>query len=232
MISVGLAVAAPSVAEPLQFVRIDGLAEQAVGERLLKEVYKRAGMDITVTPMPGKRALAEASSGKKHGETLRIYALGENVPSLIRVPTPLSSLRTAAFGKSGSSVALASAEDLAGFQSVIVAGVLHTEAITDGLPNVTTVRSSDLMFEMVQKERADLALTALLDGQANLKRSGIADVVHVEPVLKTLDLYHYVHESKRDLVPVIDAIISEMTASGELASLRAQFEAEYLASQG
>lgn len=215
-----------------EFVRIDGLAEQAVGERLLMAVYDRAGIEINVTAMPGSRALEEAASGRKDGETLRVFALGENEPRLIRVPTPLSDLQTSVFVPTGSDIAVSQAEDLNSFSSVVVIGVLHTKAITEGISNVTEVPDPGTMFRMVQSGRVQLALTSAFDGQAQLVREGISDLVPLEPALRTLELYHYVHVDHADLVPVIDAVVQEMTASGELQELRAQFEADYLKTMG
>lgn len=39
----------------MNFVRIDESADQTVGEKLLYEIYKRAGIEITITPMPAKK---------------------------------------------------------------------------------------------------------------------------------------------------------------------------------
>ncbi len=211
------------------FVRIEGLAEQAVGEALLTEVYNRAGMDITVTAMPGRRALIEASNGNMDGETLRVFALGENVSSLKRVPTPLSSLQTVAFARSDAGVSLGSALDIGQFSSVIVSGVLHTEAITEGVSGVRVVDDNQAMFQMVERGRADIALTSYLDGLASLRTLGISDIANVEPALNDQPLYHYVHESKADVIPQIDDIIAGLSASGELAEMRTALETDYLA---
>lgn len=211
------------------FVRIDGLAEQAVGAELLTEIYRRAGHEISITPMPGKRALAEASSGRKDGETLRIFALGENEKRLIRVPTPISSLQTAAFIKAGSDVTIARREDLETYRTVIVSGVLHTHAITEGLSGVHEMPDPSNMFRFVQAGRADVALTSSLDGRANLAKEGITDVVLLDPPLKELELFHYLHESHAEMVPAIDAVIQEMAASGDLAAMRKAAEDAYIA---
>lgn len=223
-----MSVATFANAEPYKFVRIEAAAEQIVGEVLLTEVYKRAGIEMTITPMPGKRALAEASSGQMDGETLRVFALGENVKTLIRVPTPLSDLKTVAFAKEGHDITLNDPADLNDYANVLVSGVLHTEAIAEGVSDVTEVRLMKLMFPMLQKNRADLALTSALGGKGFLKKENITDVVLVEPPLKTLKLYHYIHESKADIVPQIDAVIQEMTASGDLARIRRKAEDDYL----
>ncbi len=227
--AVGLPGAA-SAAIAYKFVRIEGLAEQAVGEKILMDVYKRAGIEISISPMPGRRALEMASTGAIDGETLRVYGLGENVKSLIRVPTPLSSLQTVAFAKKDKAVSLTSREDLNNYSSVIVTGVLHTHAITEGISNVREMTDPAGMFKMVEAGRADLALTSYLDGLASLKKLKIDSIVNVEPALNDQPLYHYVHESKKDVIDTIEPIIKEMSASGELASMRKSMEDAYLAS--
>lgn len=213
---------------PYKFVRIDGLAEQAVGEELLKEVYKRASIEISVTPMPGKRALQQASTGAMDGETLRVFALGENVKSLIRVPTPLSSLQTVAFKKTGSDVSLTNKDDLNNYSNVIVTGVLHTHAITEGIADLNEVSDPAAMFKMISVGRADIALTSYLDGLASIRLLKIKGIEDIKPALNDQPLFHYVHESKQDVVPVVDAIIKEMSDSGELIELRSKLEQEYL----
>ncbi len=221
----------PAFAAPaFKFVRIAGLAEQAVGEELLMEVYRRANIEISITPMPGKRALQEASSGKMDGETLRVFALGENVKSLIRVPTALSSLQTVAFAKRGANVNVEKKDDLNNYSSVIVTGVLHTHAITEGVSNVNEVSDPGAMFKLVNAGRADLALTSYLDGLASIKKLGFDDIVNIEPALNDQPLFHYVHESKKDIVATVDPIIKEMDMSGELAELRKKLEDDYIAS--
>ncbi len=223
--------ASPSLAadKVYQMVRIDGLAEQAVGAEMLKEIYTRAGLTVEITAMPGKRALQEASSGAKDGETLRIFALGENEPRLKRVPTAISSLRTAVFAKKGAGLTISSVEDLNPYKVVVVAGVLHTEAASKDVPDVQAVKDSEQMFKVLSAGRADLSLSGYIDGLSKLKALGLDDIEALEPPLRELELFHYLHESHADLVPEIDAVVSEMAGSGELAALREEKEAAYLA---
>lgn len=215
---------------PFKFVRIDGLAEQEVGEKLLKTVYDRAGIEISITPMPGKRALQQASTGAMDGETLRVFALGENVKSLIRVPTALSSLQTVAFAQESNNVSVSKKEDLNNYKSTIVTGVLHTHAITEGIQNVREVTDPEAMFKLVAAGRADLALTSYLDGMAWMKKLGVEGLVSLEPALNDQPLFHYVHESKKDVIPVVDTIIKQMADSGELVDLRRSLEDAFIAS--
>ena len=216
-------------ADPIEFVRIEGLAEQIVGEKLLREIYKRAGFEITIEALPGTLALAQSSVGRKAGETLRIYGLGENINTLVRVPTPLSSLHTTAFAKKGHSIKLNSWKDLSRYRVAIVSGVLHTMTSFKQAKSVMVVPGTMQLFPPVQEGHVDLALSSRINGLSALKKLGVTDIEPIEPSLRTLELYHYIHVSRADdLVPKIDAIIRQMTDSGELAHLRAKFEKDYL----
>ncbi len=210
------------------FVRIKGLSEQVVGGRLLTEIYKRAGIPMDIEPMTGSRALEEASSGRKDGETLRVYTLGDKFPSLIRVPTPISDLTTQAFGVSKPYVDIQTADDLKKYSIAIVRGVRHTLNITQGLKNVHVLPSSNLFVEFLSRGRSDVGLTGRLNGLSLIKASGLKNVNAVGKPLKILPLYHYIHKDHQKLVPRIDAIIKKMVQSGEMAALRAQYEQEYL----
>ncbi len=212
----------------MNFVRIDESSDQTVGEKLLYEIYKRAGIKITITPMPAKRALIEASDGRKDGETVRIWSVGEKYPTLIRVPTPIYGIRTHGFAKKGNSFALRNSKDLEKHNIVIVRGVQHTTNITRGLKNLQILSKMSLLMQFVQKGRAEIALTGRLNGLSLLKEYAISDVVTVGEPLKELMLYHYLYKDHKHLVPKIDSIIKNMVDSGEMSDLRKKYENEYL----
>lgn len=212
----------------MNFVRIEGSAGQAIGGKLLYEIYKRAGIKITITPMPAKRALTEASAGRKDGEAVRIWSVGEKYPTLIRVPTPIYSIRTQAFAKKGNMFTLKDSNDLEKYNIVIVRGVQHTTNITRGLKKVQIISKMSLLMQFVQKGRAEIALTNRLSGLSLLKKYAISDVVAVGESLKELLLYHYLYKDHKHLVPKIDSIIKNMVDSGEMSDLRKKYENEYL----
>lgn len=214
--------------QPYEFVRIKGLSEQIVGEKLLTEIYKRANIPMNITAMTGSRALEEASSGRKDGETLRVYTLGDKFPTLLRVPTPISDLTTQSFGIKKIGVDIESADDLKKYSLAINRGVRHTLNITQGLKNVHVLPSSNLFVKFLSRGRADLGLTGRLNGLSLIKASGINNVKMIGKPLKILPLYHYIHEDHKDLLPIISKVVKNMVDSGEMAQLRTKFEQEYL----
>jgi ABC-type amino acid transport substrate-binding protein len=199
------------------FVSINNLIEQEVGRIILPQVYKRLGIDITITPLPGKRAQYQATSGVNDGEIMRIYSYGEENPTTYRVPTSYYSLETMAFIKKKSGIKITKKEDLSKYRIVKVRGVKHTNNITEGLSRITDVNSTEQIMRLVAKGMADVALTNTIDGLMALSKLGIDNVIPIEKPLATLDLFHYVHKKHKALIPLVDNKLKEMIASGQLA---------------
>lgn len=217
------------VAQEYNFVSIDGLFEQQVGEKILPVVYGKLGLDIKIVSMPGKRAQREANTGRKDGDIMRIWTYGGETPNLIRVPTPYYQLETMAFVHKDSQIRLNSKADLANYNVLKVRGVKHTENITRGLKQVFNYDDTLSMMLALQDKRTSIALTNTANGFFAIKKLHIDYIIALPPPLATLDLYHYVHKKHRDLVPRLDAVIKSMKQSGELDALLRQAEKDVLA---
>lgn len=217
-----------SIAEvKYRFVRIDKLAEQEVAGKMLPVIYKKIGIDIDIEAVPGERAKVMATEGTKDGETLRIFSYGEKNPTMVRVPTPYSSLETTAFAKKSSNISIKTKDDLKKYNIVVVRGVQHTKDITEGLDNVHVINNSEQMMKFLEAGRADIGLINTITGLGVLKGLKITEIVPVG-TLETLELYHYVHQKNKDIVSKVDEAIQAMVKSGELKELRAKYEKEYL----
>jgi len=205
-------------AEEYHFASIEGLVEQEIGRIILPEIYKKLGIDITITAMPGKRAEKETTSGMVDGEVMRIWSYGEENSTTVRVPTPYYYLETTAFVKN-KDIVVATKADLAKYSLVKVRGVKHTNNITAGLEYVQDVETTCQMMRFLLAGRADIALTNTIDGINSLKRSEITTVFPSGKPLAVWKLYHYIHVAHKDLVPRVDGVIQKMIASGEMQSL-------------
>lgn len=87
------------------------------------------------------------------------------------------------------------------------------------MPSVHSLGNTEKMMRFLESGRADVALTNTVDGNLILKKLGLSSIVPSDKPLAVLELYHYIHEKHRGLVPRVDAVIKEMKASGELAAL-------------
>lgn len=206
-------------AEQYHFVAIEHLIEQEIGAYVLPKIYQELDLDISISPVPGNRAQQLASSGAKDGEIMRIFSYGIEHPTTLRVPTPYYYLETMAFIKEGSNITIDSSEDLKNYSIAKVRGVKHTNNITQGLPHVYDLSSTENIMRLVSQGRVDIALTNSIDGKIALQELKITNVVPLKKPLATLDLFHYLHQEHQALIPIVDAKIIELKNNGKLTSL-------------
>lgn len=215
--------------EKVRLARIENLAEQIIGEKIARDIFERIGFHLEVFACPGLRGNQISAAKVVDGEMMRIYNYGTMNPGLTRVPTPYYALETTVFVRHGTDVAVNSAKDLQKYKIVVVRGVQHTRDITDGLPNVEMVNGSKEMMAFLAAGRADIALANRIDGLSVLKAEKI-DSVRPLLTLAKHELYIYLNENRKELVPRLDEAIRSMHASGELEALIAASEREFMAS--
>ena len=214
-------------AESCNLVRIQGLAEQDIGEAVVTEIFENIDVPVQIKAYPGKRCSHLVESGQADGEMMRIYNYGEVHNELHRVSTPYYALETTVFCKKGADVHVSSKEDLAKYKIVVVRGVQHTADAVEGLPNVHIVNGTEQMMRMLDAGRADIALANRIDGQAALEDCQL-DTIEVGPSVAHLDLYMYLNSNKEELVPLLNEEILRMKDSGELEQAVSDAEAKYL----
>lgn len=200
----------------------------AVNALLLKAIYKRAGYELKITPMPAARATVEAESGNVDGEVNRVAAYADAHPNLIRVEPPISIWKISAFYKNAERISINGPDDLKKYSLAYVRGLKGPEDLVKGAQKVEALTTSEQLVNFLQSDRADV----IVDGQSQVKfyvkRLGFKDFAQVE--LTRTPLYHYLHVKNKDLVPVISRIIKKLSDSGELAKLYTQSENEFIAS--
>jgi len=210
-----------SAQQPLTFTQIVDTPDQAIGAVIVKAAYEKLGIPVKFAILPGKRALAESSEGRVDGEVHRIFEVGAEYPTLLRVPTPINYIEPSVFSKKhGFEVTDCAA--LQGYQIGIVRGVKHSQLCTHGMENVFLGDDLTGVMRMLDAGRIDLLITARINGLLLAKELGLDAIKPLSPPLSRLWVYHYLHERHKDLVPTIDAVFKAMQESGELETLREQ----------
>ena len=113
----------------LIFAQIQNTPDQMVGAEILKVIYSKIGITIKMVDMPGKRALNESSKGNVDGEVHRIFKIGEDYPTLLRVPTPINYIEPSVFS-SKHDFKITDCSSLKNHTIGIVRGVRHAELCT------------------------------------------------------------------------------------------------------
>jgi hypothetical protein len=206
------------------FASIEFLIEQEVGRIVLEQIYNNIGINITISPLPAKRAQYLANTGIKDGEIMRIWTYGDENLNSIRVPTPYYYLETMPFVLKKSRIVIKQKQDLAEYRLAKIRGVKHTNNITQGFSNIYEMSSTEVMFKQLLSGNVDVVLTNTIDGNLVLKRLGLSDIKMMQSPLVRLPLYHYVNQKNQHLVPLIDQEIQRMKSNGGLVDLIALAE--------
>ncbi|MBT8367002.1 MAG: transporter substrate-binding domain-containing protein [Deltaproteobacteria bacterium] len=210
-----------SAQQPLIFTQIVDTPDQAIGAVIVKAAYKKLGIPVKFEILPGRRALAESSEGRADGEVHRIVEIGNQYPTLLRVPTPINYIEQSVFSKKHE-FEVTDCPALQGYQIGIVRGVKHSQLCTQGMENVIAGDDLTGVMRMLNAGRVDLLITARINGLLMAKELKLEAIKALSPPLSRFWAYHYLHKSHKDLVPIIDNVFKAMQESGEMEALRAQ----------
>jgi polar amino acid transport system substrate-binding protein len=181
-------------------------------DQLLREAFGRLGIDVEMVFSRTDLALVDVNAGIFDAEVNRIAGLDEQFTNLRRVPEPNMTMEFVAFSRRP--IEIDGWESIRDLDIGIVRGWKILEDHTEDFPYVVTVPTEVQLFEMLSKERIDIALYAKLTGYAAVHQMGFAGISHLEPPLAVRPMYLYVHESKEALVDDIAGALRAVKADG------------------
>lgn len=206
----------------LHFTSIENSPMSSMSAEMMTVAWKRAGYDIDITWLPGKRALLESTAGNFDGEISRIGALAKRYPMLKRVAVSHHLMGNYAFVRMADRDVISPA-GIRNYTIGLVNGIVANKRFTEGMTR-TFLNDVDHLFIMLEKRRVDVAMTSGLTGRISILQNFSADdfFMYPEPLVQN-PLYHYLHERKAYLLPVINAELEKMKRAGEFDTIREDF---------
>lgn len=193
--------------------------------RIIEKAYTQLDIKVEFVELPGKRALAESSSGKLDGELSRIYDVGLEYPSLVRVPTPMFWFAPVAYSHL-EKLDLKGPDALKKYRIGLMIGMYYTEKAASEFGQVTLVDDLERLYQLLNSRRVDVVLDSDINGKYYMKKKNFKNIQPITPQLSQINAYHYVHEKHKTLVPKLDKIFRAMKKSGELEKMRRDFMTE------
>lgn len=213
----------------LDIAKIADTPDQDVGAKLLKVIYSRINIDINIIDYPGIRLTEESTKGRVAGEVHRLYIYGERHSTLIRVTPAINYIQPTAFSNN-KNIKIIDWKSLEKYRIGIIKGVVHSEEGTKGMPHVESVSSIEQLAQMTDTKRIDVFVTDKFNGQVILKKLKLNNSIEplTPPLHNRIDIYHYLHQKHKDLVPKVEKVIKTMEKNGELEALRKKYRQELL----
>lgn len=195
---------------------------------LLIEAFGRLGYLVQINNLPAMRSLADAANGVADGEIGRALGLDHEFHTLKPVPEPALERREFVAFSRNVKIETKDWSALEPYHVAYVEGWQLFANNTKDARSVTALRSTDILFRFLDKDRCDIALSARLDGMTTLRKLGIKDVHVLEPPLEATPMYLYLHDDRKNLVMPLARILREMKEDGTIDFIKSQVVEKYI----
>ncbi len=180
---------------------------------LVKETFKRIGIDVDIPYIPAERSMYSANKGLHDGVLNRIEGLEKTYVNLIRVPESNMDFKFVAFSKKHE-LTTDNWATLYPLRVGFIKGWKILEQNLKGHPDITYANSAEQLFRMLDKDRIDIAIYGELVGYAQLHSMKIDSFKVLQPPLATRKMYLYLHKKHKNIVPDAANALKEMKEDG------------------
>jgi ABC-type amino acid transport substrate-binding protein len=156
--------------------------------------------------------------GTTQGELLRIKEIQKKYPNLVRIPYPISRLKSMALTLSGQPE-INGIEGLQDKNVGVLRGLEYTNILTRNMDRLL-LNSIESLFEILLAGRVDVIIFPELDARKYIKSHQLEDKVNIStyPIVD-IPLYHFVHKDSKVVIELLNKKMSEMDKTGALAKL-------------
>jgi polar amino acid transport system substrate-binding protein len=209
----------------LIFSTIDTPLNIEVEEAILHRAYQRLGIEVSLLPMPAKRALRSANTGMTDGEAARVTSIEQEYPNLIRVDVPIRVLPMHLYVRAGAEFSVNGWDSIPddyviGFRR----GIKFAEyAISKHHLKSITNSDEKGLLEQLSKGLIEIVVAHPAVAEKWIEELQLQDIVRLDPPIHVSYLYHYLHKKHAHLVPEISRVLQEMERSGLIQEINNQF---------
>lgn len=201
-------------------VRQDFLPSQSFVE-VLTEAYRRISIPVEFVYLPGGSSLKLSNnlSLDLDGEAGRLAGVLKKFTNLRKLSVPIHHSRIMVFSHDPA-LKVSSWEDLDNLNVVTRIGFKFVvKMLQQHNIRVRTLENSQQALQMVDKERADVAVLNEIDGVDVISRLQLKNVSMIENPLEELPIFHLLHKDHEDLISKLEIVLKDMERDGVLADI-------------
>jgi len=212
-------------AQPVKLSLTGGGAPPIIGDpghpgfidELAREMFKRIGVEVTVTRVPSERSLINVNAGLDDGDLFRVAGMEREYPNLVFVPEKMLDNDFVVFTKR-EDIEIREWDDLKPYRVAFVIGWKPYELNVKGTRDLTKVRSIELLLPMLENDRADVVLMDRWQGGWIAKQQQFKGRV-LEPPLLRIAEFMYLNKKHAALAPKAAKALADMKADGSYQKL-------------
>lgn len=180
---------------------------------IAKEVFRRVGQDAEIHILPGERSLINLNQGIDDVTFVRIKGLERVYPNIRMVPEKVMDWMFVGFKKLPNTVI----SDWRGLKPYSVAYMNGWKIFEENVKHakfITKVGSPQILFYMLENDRADIILYEKWSGLKVIRDRNWTHVRKIEPPLAVREMFMYVHKKHETVVPALTAALRALKADG------------------
>lgn len=201
--------------------------EDGLFDRTIRAAFLLLGIPVELRRLPAERSLLDASAGVIDGDVGRVAKVGDLYPSLLRVPTPVLRRRQFVAFSACTDMPAGAWSKIGAYHVGFVNGWKLFEPIVEGARSVTRVETTEALFELLARDRLDLAFSARIDGLLMGRRLGMRAVCVVPPPVAEVAMYLFLNERHADIVGPVSEVLAAFYETGAMAVIRRAVFARY-----
>ena len=205
---------------PVAIATVGNSADVPAGRAVIREAYSRIGVKVEFRSYSAAEAIATSNSGVVTAELQRIDGISQDYENLVQVPIPINIIQGAAFSIKYR-FPISGWHSLRPYRIGIVRGVVFAELPTRGM-NVSLANGYEELILMLENDQVDVVVMPRIQGLEAIHSAEITEIIEMDGVLETLFLYHYVHNSRLDLVEKLTPVLKQMLLNGEVKRIHEQ----------
>jgi polar amino acid transport system substrate-binding protein len=199
---------------------VDNSADVPAGRAVIREAYSRIGVDVEFSSYSAAEAIATSNSGVVSAELQRIDGISQDYENLVQIPIPINIIQAAAFSIKYR-FPISGWHSLRPYRIGIVRGIVFAERPTMGM-NVSVANGYEELILMLENDEVDVGVMPRIQGLTAIHSAGNTEIIEMDGILETLFLYHYVHNSRLDLVESLTPVLKQMLLKGDTKRIREQ----------
>lgn len=221
-----LGTAAGVNAQILQVSHLAGSATAEVGERVMREAFRRIGLTMQLHDVPLPRGLPMADSGELDADLIRPKSIDGRFPHLIRLSVPVVMLDFAAYGRTAN-IRSMGRDEMRRLAFGVPRGMLSAQKLVEGL-NATEGPTLAALFEMLSVGRFDIAVLPYAEAEVVIRQTK-GPAVYIWPQYWGSEpLYFVLNRKHQALVAPLEQALAQMEGEG----LIRKYHAEMLKAKG
>ncbi|WP_306545920.1 ABC transporter substrate-binding protein [Desulfobulbus sp.] len=196
-------------------------------DQIVREAFRRIGLQIDIAHLPAERALLNANEGIEKGIYVRIQGLESEYKNLSIVPEKISEYEFVAFGKDPS-LRMNGWDSLQNYHVGIVNGWKILEKNIVACKNLTKVKNAEVLFRSLEEDKIDLVVYNKIDGYGMIKELGLQGIHALDSPFATKDMFLYLHKDLDKVILPLAEALKAIKSDGTYLSIKRNALSQYL----